>query len=1077
MNSENVREPEARGPIAYMARNGVAANLLMFFILAAGLVSMRSLVQEAFPVLSFNFIEVSVAYPGATPEEVEESIVVKIEERVESLEDVRETTSVAAEGHASVLVGLKSGARIDRALDRVEAAVARIHTFPAGAERPDIREMTNRHGVMRLALYGDVPERSLKELAHRTKDELSSLPEVSFVETTGVRGYEISIETPLRQLRALGLTVEDVSRAVRATSLDLSAGSIDTADEAVRIRTSGKKYSQQDFEEIVVLGDSDGTVVRLGDIAEVRDGFQDVDLIARYNGERAAFVDVYRSADEQVLAVAEAVQTRLDQVVAPSLPAGVSVDIWTNEAEIYESRLGVLLDNAFLGLILVLVALALFLQIRLAVWVAVGIGISFVGALAIMLALDVSINTVTLLGFIIAVGIVIDDAIVVAEQIHAERQRGPSGVVAAIRGARRVRKPVVFAVLTTMAAFSPLLFLPGPLGRVFGSISIILIAVLVLSLIESLFVLPNHLSHLPPPGQRPTNPVERFFTRIQSRVDRQLGRFVSGPLERSIRFATRQPAVVVAGGIGTIVLTVALVASGTVGLIFTEAVEADVVTAHLEMPEGTPVSRTAELARELEAAGHRAIDRLSAERPADAESLLAGVNFTVGARPAPLGGAIVQEHTLNPQPHIAAVEFKLLDVELRDVSSGTFQQVWREEAGALPEARSLTFVADLLDLGPPIQLELSHPDPDRLVQAADRASDRLREFEGVFEVRSDHAAGLRQVRIEARPEARTLGLTVDEMARQVRAAFFGDEALRLQRGREEVPVYARLAAEERDAIADVENYLIRTPAGGETPLSRVADARLEDSRSSIRRKNGRRVVTITADLDPAVVTAGEIADVLTGTILPELADANPGLAYAFGGQQQQQVESLDALAISFVLALIGIYALLAIPLGSYTRPILIMAIIPFGIVGAVLGHLVMGLDLSLTSSIWGVIGLAGIVVNDSLMMVDFIDARLRRGAPVKEAIVEGAKERFRPIFLTSLTTFLGFAPLIFERSVQAQFLIPLGVSIGFGILFATIVLMLIVPALAVVYFRFAAPSRSAEAADEVVLGEPRAVAP
>ena len=1077
MNSENVREPEARGPIAYMARNGVAANLLMFFILAAGLVSMRSLVQEAFPVLSFDFIEVSVAYPGATPEEVEESIVVKIEERVESLEGVRETTSVAAEGHASVLVGLESGARIDRALDRVEAAVARIHTFPAGAERPDIREMTNRHGVIRLALYGDVPERTLKEVAYRAEDELSSLPEVSFVETTGVRGYEISIEAPLRQLRALGLTVEDISRAVRATSLDLSAGSIETPDETVRVRTTGKTYSQQDFEEIVVLGARDGTVVRLGDIAEVRDGFQDVDLIARYNGKPAAFVDVYRSADEQVLAVAEAVQRHLEEAVVPSLPAGVSVDIWTNEAEIYESRLGVLLENALLGLVLVLVALALFLQIRLAIWVAVGIGISFVGALAIMLALDVSLNTVTLLGFIIAVGIVIDDAIVVAERIHAERQRGLPGVVAAVRGARRVRKPVVFAVLTTMAAFSPLLFLPGPLGRVFGSISIILIAVLALSLVESLFVLPNHLSHLPPPGQRPTNAVERFFTRVQSRVDAELRRFVNGPLERSIRFATRQPAVVVAGGFGTIVLTVALVASGTVGLIFTEAVEADVVTAHLEMPEGTPASRTAELARELEAAGHRAIDRLSAERQADAEPLLAGVNFTVGARPAPLGGAIVQEHTLNPQPHIAAVEFKLLDVERRDVSSGAFQQVWREEAGALPEARSLTFVADLLDLGPPIQLELSHPDPDRLVLAADRASARLREFEGVFDVRSDHAAGLRQVRIQARPEARTLGLTVDEMARQVRAAFFGDEALRLQRGREEVPVYARLAAGERDAIADVERYLIRTPAGGETPLSRIADARLEDSQSSIRRKNGRRVVTITADLDPAVVTAGEIADALAGTILPELADADPGLAYAFGGQQQQQVESLDALIISFVLALIGIYALLAIPLGSYTRPVLIMAIIPFGIVGAILGHLVMGLSLSLTSSIWGVIGLSGIVVNDTLMMVDFIDARLLGGASAKEAIVEGAKERFRPIFLTSLTTFLGFAPLIFERSVQAQFLIPLGVSIGFGILFATVVLMLIVPALAVVYFRFAAPRRSAEAAEAVVLGKPRAVAP
>ncbi len=1040
-----------------MARHGVAANLLMFFIVAAGLVSMGGLVQEAFPVLSFDHIEISMAYPGATPEEVEESIVVKIEEQIESLEGVREVTSVAAEGRASVMAGLRTGTRMSRALDDIESAVNRIHTFPAVAERPEIREMTNRHSVIRLVLYGDVSERALKELAYRIEDELSSLPEVSHVETSGVRGYEISIEVPLRRLRALGLTLEDLSKAVRAASVDLSAGSITTRDEEVRIRTAGRRYVQRDFEEIIVLSDSDGTVVRLGDIADVRDGFQDVDLITRYNGQPAAFVEVYRSAGERVLAVADAVERRLEEHIAPSLPTGVSVDIWNNEAEIYEDRLGVLLENAILGLILVLVALTLFLQIRLAIWVALGIAISFVGTLAVMLALDVSINTVTLLGFIIAVGIVIDDAIVVAEQIHAERQRGASGLVAAIRGAQRVRRPVVFGVLTTMAAFSPLLFLPGPLGRVFGSISIILISVLALSLIESLLILPSHLSHLPAPGQQPTNSGERFFNRIQSRVDLGLKRFVDGPLDRGLRFATSQPAIVIAGGIAAILLAAALVGSGIVGLIFTEAVESDIVTAHLEMPEGTPASRTAQLARELEAAGHRAIDRLSAGRPPDAPPLLTGVNLTVGSRPPQFGGAIVQEPNLNPQPNIAAVEFKLLDVERRVVSAKAFQQAWREEAGARPEARGLTFAAELLNVGPPLQIEISHPDPDRLGAVDDAVVDNLRRLEGVFDVKSDYASGPRELRIELRPEARTLGLTLDDVGRQVRSAFFGDEALRIQRGREDVRVYLRLPAEERDSIADIEGYLIRTPAGAEAPLARVAAAHFEDSVSSIRRKRGQRAVTITADLDPSVVTANEVAAILTETVLPNLASANPGLAYTFGGQQQQQVESVDALLRSFVLALFGIYALLAIPLGSYFRPILIMTIIPFGIVGAVLGHLIMGLSLSLTSSIWGVIGLTGIVVNDSLMMIDFIGARLKRGHAVKTAVIDGAKERFRPIFLTSLTTFLGFSPLIFERSIQAQFLVPLGVSIGFGILLATAILMLIVPALAVVYFRFAAP--------------------
>ena len=1042
---------ESRGPIAYMVRNGVAANLLMIFIVAAGLVSMNGLVQEAFPVLAFDSVEISVPYPGATPDEVEESIVLKIEEQVETLDGVREVTAVAAEGYASVMAGLKTGTNISRALDDIKAAVGRIQTFPAAAERPEIREMTNRQGVIRLVLYGDVSERVLKELAYRIEDELSSLPVVSYVETSNVRNYEISIEVPLRRLRALGLTLQDISNAVRSGSLDLSAGSIETRDAEVRVRTTGRNYDQQDFEEIIVLSRGDGTVVRLGDMAEVRDGFQDVDLVTRYNGQRAAFVEVYRTGGEQVLEVVEAVKEHLDQQVIPSLPTGVELDIWSNEADIYESRLNLLLENGFLGLILVLVALTLFLEIRLALWVAVGIGISFVGAMAIMLALDISINTVSLIAFILAVGIVIDDAVVVAEHIHTERRKGTAGVSAAIRGTRRIKKPLIFSVLTTIAAFSPLIFVPGPLGKVMASISIILISVLLLSLIESMLILPNHLSHLPGPEWKPANLADRLFSRIQSRTARELKRFVDGPLDRGLRFATGQPAVVISGGIGIIILCAALVPAGIIGVIFTQAVESDIVTANLEMLEGTPVQRTSKVAAELEAAGHRAINRLSADRPKDAEPLLVGVNLTVGMKPPQLGGAIVQEPSLNPQANIAAVEFKLLEAQRRDISSGDFVQAWREEAGVVPGARGLTITADLLNLGPPVQAQLSHPDPGRLGLVGDAVVASLREFQGVFNVQSDHAASLQEIRLELRLEARTLGLTLDDLARQVRSAFFGDEALRVQRGREDVRVYVRLPAEERDAIADVEGYLIRTPAGTEVPLSRVASISFGSSLSSVQRKDGQRVLTVTADVDPSVITGGEVTDILADTILPDIANTNPGLTYTFGGQQQQQAESFEALGRSFILALLVIYALLAIPLGSYTKPLIIMAVIPFGIVGAILGHLVMGLSLSITS-IWGIVALTGVVVNDSLMMIDFINERLVGGMPVETAIIDGAKARFRPIFLTSLTTFLGFAPLIFEQSIQAKFLIPLGVSVGFGIVFATVILMLVVPALAMVYF-------------------------
>ena len=554
---------------------------------------------------------------------------------------------------------------------------------------------------------------------------------------------------------------------------------------------------------------------------------------------------------------------------------------------------------------------------------------------------------------------------------------------------------------------------------------------LVVSLIESTLILPRHLSHLPDPDWKPTHPVERFFSSVQTRVDAELKRFVEGPLDRGVRAATRHPVVVIAAGIAMLIICVALVPAGILGVVLAQRVESDIVVANLEMPAGTPARRTADLATTLEAAGRRAIDRLSTGRPDYAAPLLAGVNLAVGMKPRTLGGAIAQEPHLRPQANIAAVEFKLLEAESRDISSGTFLQAWRQEAGTMPEARSLTFSAELLDLGLPVQAELSHPDTDRLGQIGDAVSERLRQLEGVFDVQSDHAVGLQEIQLELRPEARSLGLTLDDLARQVRSAFFGDESLRIQRGREDVQVYVRLPARERDAIADVESYLVRTPAGAEVPLHRVAETSLGHSPSSIRRKDGQRIVTVTADVDTTIVTGAEVNDILATTILPDLADDHPGLRYAFGGEQQQQLESFDSLARGFVLALLFIYSLLAIPLGSYTKPLIIMAVIPFGLVGAILGHLIMGIDLSI-ASMWGIIGLTGVVVNDSLVMIDFINEKLRQGAPARSAIIDGAKGRFRPIFLTSLTTFLGFSPLIFEQSIQAKFLIPLGVSMGFG---------------------------------------------
>ena len=1041
--SDNDRERS--GPIAYMASNGIAANLLMMGIIAAGLVSLTGLDREAWPITPFYHIEVSVAYPGATPEEIEESIVVKIEDQVSGLDDVKAVKSVAAQGMASVRVQMDFRTDMDRALDDIESAVNRIQSFPAGAERPRFQEMDNRMSVMRLIVHGDISERSLKELAYQIEDELTALPSVSQVEVSGVRNYEVSIELPLHRLRALGLTLTDVANAIRRSSLDLSAGSINTRESQVRVRTLGQSYDQQDFEEIPLLSGRDGTVVRLGDIAKVRDGFQEADLIVRHQNHPALFVEVYRAGGEQVMDVATTVREHMANEVIPALPDGVGITMWNDESQVYEERANLLLKNGLLGLALVVIALSLFLQVRLALWVALGLAVSAAGALAVMMAFDVAINTISLFSFVLAIGIIVDDAIVVAEHIQYERNRGTPGVAAAIRGVRRIKVPLIFAVLTSVVAFVPLLFIPGGVGDVWRALPIIMIAMLLVSLVESLLVLPNHLSHLPGPGWVPTNAFDRFFSRLQSRVDAQLNRFVRGPLDWALRFATDWPAVTLAGAVAMLVLSISLLPAGIVPMTLADDVEGDIATVVLEMPDGATASRTYEVARELEAAGRRVIERLSRDRPADAPPLLSGVTVTVGLG-SRLEGGLNPEPTLNPQANIATIEFKLLGAQQRRISTGEVVQAWREEVGVLPYVRGITFSGEIFTLGNPVEAVLSHPDPERLARIADSVVAGLHGVEGVYDIRSDHAPGIPEIQLEMRPEARTLGLTLQELAGQVRAAFFGAEAVRVQRGREEVRVYVRLPEEERSSITDIEGYLIRTPGGGEVPIISAAALSQGVSPSALRRRDGQRVVTVTADVDASVISSDEANDILAGSILADLAATFPGLTYTFGGEQQQQLESLDALYRGFAVALIMIFMLLAIPLRSYAKPFIIMAVIPFGFIGVILGHWILGVALSAVSFM-GIFGLSGVVVNDSLVMIDFIDQKLSDGTAPKTAIVEGAKGRFRPIMLTSVTTFLGFMPLILERAIQAQFLIPFAASLGCGILFTTAILMVVVPAL------------------------------
>ena len=1035
-----------KGAIAWMAAHPVAANLLLVLIIAGGFVGGSTVVQEVFPDFDMDAVQVRVAYLGASPEEVEEGIIQRIEERVESIEGVSQINSTASEGVGVVFIELNLGENTAKRLDEIKAEVDRITTFPADAEKPEVTEVTSRNRVIEIAVTGDVPEKTLKELANRIKDDLSSMPDISYVQVVGVRDYEISIEVSNDALRSYGLSLDQVAMAVRRASLDLPGGRVDTADEEILVRVKGQKYDRDDFAGIIVRGARDGSTLRLDQIATIKDGFQDADLISLYNGQPAAFVQVFRTADEQVLEIVDVVESYLDEVAVPSTPRGVQVEVWENDALLLESRINLLRKNGLIGLGLVLLALTLFLDLRLSWWVAVGIALSFIGTFAVMPWLGVSINMMSLFGLILAIGIVVDDAIVVGENIYKEREDGAGPLEAAVNGTQRVAVPVTFAVLTTVTAFTPLLFVPGMIGKFLKFIPLVVIAVLLFSLIESLFILPHHLSHLPEHAHTDLPRWLRPLERAQEWVQSRLRRFIDGPVDRTIRYATAHYGVVISAGIALLLITFGIVGGRYLSFSFLPRIEGDNVIAQIEMPQGTPTERTRDVADYIESVGRRVADSLGT-RLSDETELVQSVYVSVGQYPSAQQGPGAGALPVFIESNKAEINFKLLEAEeRRNLSSVEFENAWRTAVGDLPGPRSMSFSSQVINLGAPVQLEVSHPDTAVLNRAVAEVQDELRRLAGVFDVRNDQEIGKREVELGLKPRARTLGITLDDLARQVRAAFFGSEAVRVQRGREEVRVYVRLPKSERSNLADIRQYRIVTPTGAAIPLEEIADVSFGTAPSTIRRVNGRRIVTVTAEVDRAVITGSEATSVLTSRILPAVQERYPALLYGFGGEQREQSRALGGMIRGFILALFVMYALLAIPFRSYVEPLIIMAAVPFGVVGAVFGHLLFGLDLGMLS-MFGIVGLSGVVINDSLVLLDFVKEQRDSGKPIREAILIGAKSRFRPILLTTITTFLGVFPLIIERSLQAQFLVPMAVSLGIGVVFATFIIMVLVPAL------------------------------
>ena len=1023
------------GTISWFARNPVAANLLMVFLVASGFIAATRVSSEVFPEITLDRILVEVPYLGAAPEEVEEAVCVRIEEAIQGVDGIKQIISTASEGMGSVMVEIELGADVRQVLDDIKNQVDAIDTFPEETEKPIIREMIAREQVIDLAVSGAADEHALKATADRIRNELSLLPAISLVEIASARPYEISIEVSEAALRRHGLTFDDVAGAVRRSSLDLPGGSVRAASGEILLRTIGQAYRGDEYANLVLLTRADGTRLSLGEVATVVDGFAETDQYARFDADPTLLVSVFRTGDESALEIAGLVHEYVARA-RPGLPAGISLTIWQDQSTVLDARLTTMFRNGLGGFALVFLVLALFLELRLAFWVSLGIPISFLGAIMLMPGLDVTANVISLFAFILVLGIVVDDAIIVGENVYAHQERHGDGLRGAIEGGREIATPVVFAVLTTVAAFMPLLFVPGLMGKIFRIIPLVVIPCLLFSLVESLWILPAHLSHIP--RRRRDGPLRRLQQRFANGLKQFIQRVYRPALELGLQWRYLTAAI----GVSTLILTGGMVLGGWTSFHFFPSIEADFMSASVTMPQGTPVSDTAEAVERLEAGAARLRRALREETGTD---YFRHTYTAIGDQPmAAREGGPTEGLVDMSAAHLGEVTIELLPSQQRAWSSEQLSNRWREATGPIPQAVDVSFNASIMAPGDDIDVMLVGSDMERLRAAADEVKAELGAYAGVYGIADSFRAGKREMKLGIRPAAETLGLTLEDLGRQVRQAFYGEEAQRIQRGRDDIRVMVRYPADQRRSLGDLENMRIRTPDGGEVPFSQVAAVEPGRGFASIKRVDRNRAVNVTAAVDETVTSSGTVVADLQTRILPAVLPRHPGVFYVFEGVQAEQEDAVGGLQAGFVIAVLAIFALLAVPLKSYLQPLIIMSAIPFGLVGAVWGHIIMGLDVTFMS-MFGLVALTGVVVNDSLVMVTFINRRRAVNADLGAAIREAGVARFRPILLTSLTTFFGLAPLMLERSVDAAFLLPMAVSLAFGVIFATFITLVLVP--------------------------------
>ncbi|MFK8016493.1 MAG: efflux RND transporter permease subunit [Gammaproteobacteria bacterium] len=1029
------------GLIAWFASNPVAANLLMAMILVAGIVSSFSIRKQTTPDFELNSISIRVPYLGAAPQEVEEGVVLKVEDAVQDIVGITEISSEAAEGSGTVSLKISMDVDINQVLSEVKTKVDAISTFPALAEKPVIYKQEIPIPVLFVALYGDLDVFTRKAQAQKLRDDLMTLPEVNQVEILGDRDYEISIQVSERTLREYGLTMSDISQAIQVAAMDLPGGTINSEAGDILLRTKGQVYRGIDFADLVLRNFADGTRLTLGDIATIDDGFVETSGYGRFNGRETATLRILTGGQQNELATAKVVKDFIRER-SEAMPEGITVDVWVDRAHYLRDRLDMMLKNMFQGAILVFLVLSLFLRLKVAFWVIVGIPVTFFGALAFMPVgpFPVTVNVISLFAFILVLGIVVDDAIIIGESVYTKIRADGHTLTNVIQGTHKVATAATFGVLTTIAAFAPMLFIGGMFAPFFEALAMVVTLSLLFSLVESKLILPAHLAHanIPPVDEKAIftpyreTPVRlwipRAFQRFQRRFQHGLQRVIHNVYRPLLVRAVEARGVTITVFVGFLILTVGLLGGGYTRVVLFPEVPGDYVSMNLAMQNGSSPALRNEALERIEASLFDVVDEYDRAHPESIRPIKHAATFTNGDT----SGTMVVELPID---------------ENRPLDNKEVTQMWRNALPDIAGVRELTFSdADNLGGGAPISFALSGNNYEDLIAAAEDLEKKLAEYTGLYDIRSSTNEGGEEISLKIKPEAQSLGITLQSLGRQVRQAFYGEEAQRIQRGKDELKVMVRYPPEERRSVADLTNMRIRTPSGAEVPFDSVADIQFGQAYSSIDRLNRKRTVTVSSNLDQLKAEPGKIVADISETYAPELEARYPTVSVGLQGSSQEEQDLLRNMALASLAALFLIYALIAIPLKSYSQPIIIMSVIPFGLIGAVIGHIVTGNAISMFS-MFGLIALAGVVVNDSLIMVDFINSARRSGATLMDAVVDSGTARFRAIILTSLTTAFGLMPMIFETSVQAQFVIPMAISLSFGILFATVITLFLIPAL------------------------------